>query len=120
MNRSYFLMNRVQSGYVAMASTGIAYALLGGLTLWFNFQPLLQFGVGEYHLILSAIFLIATAAGFKNQSRAVLKVGFAVFVIDLLMMVRSVYIINHKTYLLPYIVWAFVAIQWAKGVRESR
>lgn len=112
-------LNPVQSGYVAMAATGLAYALLGGLTLWFKFEPLLRFGVGEYHLILSAIFILASLVGFRKQSRWLLTAGFAVFALDLLMMIRSVYFINHKGYMVQYIVWAFVASQWYKGVRNS-
>lgn len=119
MYKTHSLMTPIQTGYVAMASTGIAYALLGGLTLWFNFEPLLYFGVGEYHLLLSAIFTVASLVGFKKQSRAILILGFAVFVIDALMMVRSIYIINNKTYMAPYMVWGLIAYHWLKGVRDS-
>lgn len=105
--------------YTAMGSTAIAYALLGGLTLWYKFQPLMKFGVGVYHLILSAIFFCAWAAGFRTRSYWPLTIGFSVFVLDAFLMFRSIYIIQGKSYVLPFLVWAFIAHYWFKGVRET-
>lgn len=119
MYKKHYAIDPIMTGYIAMGATGVAYALLGGLTLLFNFEPLLRFGVGGYHLALSVIFLTAFLAGFKAHSRSILTVAFAVYVLDLLMMVRSIYFINHKTYIVTYVVWAYVASQWLKGVRNS-
>lgn len=111
--------NNTLLAYTAMGSTALAYALLGGLTLWYGFQPLLKYGVGEYHLVMSAIFFTAWAVGFKKLSYWPLAIGFSIFIIDALCMFRSIYILNGKTYVFPFLVWGYIAYHWLKGVRET-